>query len=120
MDTPPPVPVIVSAPSGNDRLWSVFCHLSALLGVGFVFPLVVYLVMKDESPFVRAHAAEALNFHLSLLIYSLCCVPLVFVFVGVPLLFALGIAALVFSIVAAMKTSDGVVYRYPLSIRFVT
>jgi uncharacterized Tic20 family protein len=41
-------------------------HLSALLGVGFVLPLVVYLAMRKESEYVATNAREALNFHISL------------------------------------------------------
>ena len=70
-------------------------HLSALLGVGFVLPLVVYLAMRHESEYVAANAREALNFHISVLIYSLCCIPLVFILIGIPLLLVLGLGSLV-------------------------
>src|SRR4051794_40843475 len=100
-----PVPQIRAAvaPSGNDKIWSVLCHVSAFIGVGFILPLVVYLVMRKESEYVAANAREALNFHISLLIYAICCVPLVFVLIGIPLLIALGITGFVLAIVAAVK-----------------
>ncbi len=123
METSPasyPPPVLVHAPSGNDKLWSVLCHLSGFIGAPILIPLIVYLVMKDDSPFVRRHAREALNFHLSLLIYGLLCIPLVFIFVGVPLLIALWIASLVLAIVATIKAGDGKAYAYPLTIRLVS
>jgi len=62
------------APKGSDKIWSMLSHLSALLGVGFVLPLVVYLAMRKESEYVATNAREALNFHISVLIYAVCCI----------------------------------------------
>ena len=103
----------------EDKLWIVLSHLSVLFGVGLVLPFVVYLVKKDESESISFNAREALNFHLSLLLYSFICFLLVFVAIGVPLLFLIAIATLVLSIVGAIKGAEGRAYRYPLSIRFV-
>jgi len=105
--------------TGSDKIWSMLSHLSALLGVGFVLPLVVYLAMRRESEYVATNAREALNFHISVLIYSLCCIPLVFILVGVPLLIVLGLGSLVLAIIAAIKASNGLCYRYPLTLRLV-
>ena len=107
------------AHQGSDQIWSMLSHLSALLGVGFVLPLVVYLAMRKESEYVAANAREALNFHISVLIYSLCCVPLVLILIGIPLLFVIGIGSLVLAIIATVKASNGVCYRYPLTLRLV-
>lgn len=110
---------VPAAHQGNDKIWSMLCHLSALLGVGFVLPLVVYLAMRKESESVAANAREALNFHLSVLIYSLCCLPLVLILVGIPLLLVIGVGSLVLAIIATVKASNGVCYRYPLTLRLV-
>ena len=107
------------APKGSDKIWSMLSHLSALLGVGFVLPLVVYLAMRKESEYVATNAREALNFHLTVLIYALCCIPLVFVLIGIPLLIVLGLGSLVLAIIATIKASDGQCYRYPLTLRLV-
>jgi hypothetical protein len=119
MDTlvtaPPPPPV-----RGNDKIWAILSHLSAFIGVGLLLPLVVYLSMKNESPYVATNAREALNFHLSLLIYGICCIPLVFIVVGIPLLILIGLASLILAIVAAVKASDGGCYHYPLTLRLVS
>jgi uncharacterized Tic20 family protein len=116
-----PVPH-ASAMTSNERLWSVLCHLSYFFGfalISFIFPLTVYLVMRTDSPYVTHHAREALNFHLSLVVYALCCLPLCLIFIGLPLLIAVGITGLVCSIVAAIKAGNGVYYQYPVTIRFV-
>jgi hypothetical protein len=121
MDTPqltgnvPPSP----PPKGNDKTWTVLSQLSFFLGVPFILPLVAYLVMRKESEYVAENAREALNFHISVLIYSICCIPLVFIIIGVPLLVVMGISSLILAVVAAVKASDGLCYRYPLTLRLV-
>lgn len=107
------------APAGNDKIWSMLSHLSALFGVGFILPLVVYLAMRRESEYVAANAREALNFHISILIYVICCIPLAFVLIGIPIMILIGLGSLVLAIVAAVKASDGECYRYPVTIRLV-
>ncbi len=106
-------------PSSSDRLWSVLSHLSWFLGVPFLLPLVVYLVMKRDSEYVAANAREALNFHISVIIYAVCGMLLVALLIGIPLLIALVICFLVCSIKAALKASDGLCYHYPLTLRLV-
>ena len=107
------------AHKGSDKILSMLSHLSALLGVGFLLPLVVYLAMKKESEYVATNAREALNFHITVLIYGLCCIPLVFILIGIPLLIVLGLGSLVLAIIATIKASDGQCYRYPLTLRLV-
>jgi len=109
-----------SAPSSNDRLWIVLSHLSLVLGFGLIFPLIVYLVTKDDagSP-VPAHAREALNFHISVCIYCIISMILVVVVVGVLLLLAIGVGSVVLAIVAAVKASRNEPYQYPLTLRLV-
>ncbi|MEO6569390.1 MAG: DUF4870 domain-containing protein, partial [Opitutaceae bacterium] len=74
----PPFPPALS-PSGNHKIWCMLCHLSGFIGVGFLLPLIVYLAMRRESEYVACNARSALNFHLSVLVYAICCIPLIFV-----------------------------------------
>ena len=110
---------LTQQPSGNEKIWSMFSHLSALLGIGIILPLVVYLAMRKESEYVAQNAKEALNFHISIYIYALCCLPLVLIFIGIPMLIILGLTSLILAIVATVKASDGGCYHYPLSLRLV-
>lgn len=113
-------PAIPSAPvASSDKALMVLCHLSTFLGVPFLLPFIVWLVKRNEPDAVSAHAAETLNFHLSWIFYALCLVPLVFVVIGVPLLIILGVSSLILAIVGAVRASDGVLYRYPLTIRLL-
>jgi uncharacterized Tic20 family protein len=106
-------------PSGTQKIWALLSHLSAFMGLGIILPLVVYLAMRGESEYVSENAKEALNFHISLIIYAICCIPLIFVLIGIPLLILLGLASLVLAIIAAVKASNGECYRYPLTLRLV-
>jgi uncharacterized Tic20 family protein len=108
----------------DERTWAMAAHLSSIIGMifglSFVGPLVVMLVQGPKSALVRANAVEALNFNLSILIYFVGSILLTFILIGIPMLFAVGIVWLVFTIIASVKTSNGEAYRYPLTIRMVT
>lgn len=112
--------------SSTTRNWAMAAHLSALVGalfgVGFlvfVGPLVVWLVKREEHPFIAGHAREALNFNISVLIYAVVCLLLALVLIGIPLLVALFVFWLVVTIMASVRAANGQDYRYPLTIRFV-
>jgi uncharacterized Tic20 family protein len=121
--TPPPAAPTNPSPrtsiTGSDKIWAVLCHVSGFIGVPFILPLVVYLAMRTESAYVAENAREALNFHISLLIYGLALTLLVFMFIGIPLLVFMGVAALILSIIAALKAGEGGCYRYPMTLRLV-
>jgi uncharacterized Tic20 family protein len=103
----------------TDRVLAILCHGCIFFGFVFLLPLVVFLVGSRESPWLREQAREALNFHISLLIYALVCVPLIFVVIGFPLLIILGLGSALLSIIAAVRAAEGILYRYPLTIRMV-
>lgn len=108
-------------PEQNDLLLILAAHLGGLVGFPIVAPLVVYLVCKDTKPFVRGHALESLNFHITLMAVV---IPLwivgMFVCVTIPVAIGFLVAGVVFSIIAAIRASEGKEYRYPLSFRFVS
>jgi len=112
-------------PTENERTWGMLAHLAALAGLilplaGIVVgPLVVWLARRDDSPFVAAHAREALNFNLLVLAAALLCLALMLVFVGFILGSLLFIAWLVLTLVAAIRASEGHAYQYPVSLRLV-
>ena len=109
-----------------ERQWGMFAHLSAFsacVGIPFgniVGPLIIFLIKKDEYLFGADQAKEALNFNISCTLYGLICIALCFVIIGFVLLPILGIFWLVVTIIAAVRSNEGVSYRYPLCIRFVS
>ncbi|WP_202873901.1 DUF4870 domain-containing protein [Kribbella speibonae] len=122
---------IMSTPlSGSEeRTWAMVAHIGVLiaawLAMGFLCPLIIWLIFRDRSDFVKRHAVESLNFQISLLIYSALAAVLIFITFGlgvlivVPLIVIGAIAALVVIILATVAASGGDDYRYPLTIRFV-
>ncbi len=117
--TPPPATPPVEKPRGSDKIWALVAHLSGFVGLPILLPAIVYLAMKDDSAYVADNAREALNFHISWIIYSLCAFALSFILIGMPILFLLWIAGLVLAVIAALKAADGGCYRYPLTIRLI-
>jgi uncharacterized protein len=125
--------------TGELRGWGIGAHLAGLgAGLataavfGWVGPLIVWLLKRDEHPFTDHHAKEALNFQLTVLVAiaagALLTIPAVIVGVltlglGLLLIGAIVLAAVVawfvLPIMAAIKASNGEGYRYPLTIRFV-
>lgn len=129
---PPPSPVSPPPPSDNglpsseQRQWAMFAHLSALLGVlipipggNMLGPLIIWLVQKEKMPFVDDQAKEALNFQITVFGAVLISMLAMLILVGFLLIFVVGLGALVFTIIAAIKANEGVAYRYPLTIRLI-
>ncbi len=106
-------------PASEEKTMAILAHILTIVA-GFLPPLIIYLIKKDESDYVRRHAAESLNFQLSLIIYVIVGIVLCLIIIGVFVLIALGIMALVFAILATVKASEGGFYKYPLTIRFVS
>lgn len=128
-------PATATTSPRDDRQYAMLLHLSALAGFlfgGLLFlgPLIMWLIRKDQSPFVDRHGRAAVDFHISLLIYGLAATLLLVVVavatlgLGILLLIpAIIVGALlvlvltiVFPILAALKANDGLEYRYPLAI----
>ncbi len=103
----------------EERLWAVGAHLGPVL-VGFIAPLVVWLVFRDRSQFLERSAKEALNFQLTVLVGLLVSAVLTLVLIGLVGFVVIGIGALVLEIVAAVKVSAFEDYRYPVNIRFLS
>ena len=116
-------------PTKEAKTMAMLTHLLALCGfVGIPFgnvlgPLILWLVKKDEHPFIDDQGKESLNFQITATIIGVVLgiaslIPLVFC-ITLPLLVALLIAVLVFVIIAAIKANEGVPYRYPFTLRLI-
>ncbi len=107
------------APTSEEKTMALLSHVLSLVA-GFLAPLVIYLVKKDESAYVRQHAASSLNFQLTMMIAIFGAIILSFVLIGIPILIALGLANLVLVIIATIKASEAKTFQYPLTIKFVS
>lgn len=140
---PQPAPAAAAPPRAagspmDDRQYAMLLHLSALAGLilgtlFFLGPLIMWLVKKDQSPFIDRHGRAAMDFHISVIIYAaaagiLFAVLLVMTLgLGIILLLpaiillaiAAGICVILFPILAALRANEGKEYAYPLSLRLL-
>lgn len=113
-----------AAGSKDERTWAMLCHLSALAAFvipyfgAIIGPLIVWLIKKDQYPLVDREGKKALNFQITIAIVCAVLFPTVFILIGIPLLLIVGVLWLIFTIVASVKTSNGVDYKYPFAISF--
>jgi uncharacterized Tic20 family protein len=110
----------------DEKTWALLAHLSLLASVvlawgSAVIPLVIWLVKKENSPFVDDHAREALNFQITLILYSLLVIPIALITCGVGAVLIVGIYILgiIGMIQAAMASNRGEFYRYPMTLRLI-
>jgi uncharacterized Tic20 family protein len=114
-----------AAPTESERTWGMLAHLAAFGGLvvplvgNVVGPLLVWHSWRGRSTFVGEQALESLNFNISVSIAAAVCWVAVFIFIGVLLGIALFFAWLALTIIAAIKASEGVSYRYPFALRLV-
>lgn len=118
--------VVTGGVTSDERTMGMLAHVLGIVA-SFLGPLVIYLVKKDESPFIRHHAAEALNFTISMFVYFtvwiIASTVLLLVIVGFFMFLLLPVAAigvLVLQIMAAVAANRGEYYRYPLTIRLIS
>ena len=114
-----------SLPGGTAKWLVVALHLSQFAGyaaplAGFVVPIVIWQVAKDEHPEIDEHGRMVANWIISHLLYIVASVLLSFVGVGIPLLIVLAILGVIFPIIGAIRASQGVCWSYPLTIQFLS
>lgn len=119
-------------PFGNDipkdqRDWALIAHLSALAGyvfsigaLNFAGPLIVWLLKREEMPFVDDQGKESLNFQITVLLLLIISVPLCFVIIGFVLLPIFWIFGFIFTIIGGLKAQEGKTYRYPFTMRLIS
>lgn len=104
----------------GDRAYAVFNHLVFLLVPCPVLPqLIMWLIKKDDSPFLDDHGKEAVNFQISLCVIAAIGGLLVVVGVGLLVLLALPWFGIICTIIAAVAAGRGEYFRYPMTIRLI-
>lgn len=117
--------------SADDRLWAMLAHLSAaiaaVVSVGWltiVGPLIVWILKKDSSRFVRTASAGAFNFTLTMWLVSLIgwifTITVVGAVIGIPLIILGSLGSIVLGIVGAIKAWGGEVFKYPWQVRVLS
>jgi hypothetical protein len=108
----------ITVPNSNDKNIVTITHLGGIL-FSFIPSLIVWLLKKDDSEYIAAQAKEALNFQITLLLAQFVAYVLIFILVGFLLLGLIWIFNVVFCIIAAISSSKGEYYRYPLTLRLI-
>ncbi|MGF6556687.1 putative Tic20 family protein [Pseudomonas sp. S30_BP2TU TE3576] len=111
-------------PSQEVRQWAMFCHLSALLGIWIPFgtiigPLILWQMKREMDPFIDAQGKEALNFQITVAIFSAISFLLMVVIIGFFMFGLIAVGALVLTIIAGVKANEGQPYRYPFTWRLI-
>ncbi len=113
------------------RTYAALIHLSPIVGglfggyLNFLFPLIMWLIRRNDHVFIDETGKEVVNFQISLLIYYLIGVLLIVLSLGlgailmVPLFIILMLLTIVFAIIGALRASEGKIYRYPLNLRLI-
>jgi len=106
----------------------------ALLGHIFYFvcaplsTIILWLVLKNKSDYLKGHLKEALNFQITIFIITIILMVLsavityavhALIFVFTFLYIVVGVGAMILAIIAAIKAGKGETYRYPFNIRLI-
>ena len=129
-DPVPPAPGVGPVAIGQGKLSEsddkTFGMLAHLLGplTSFIGPLIIWLIKREESPFVDDQGKESLNFQITIaigiaVVFFLSMIPIIQC-VAILLFPALGVIDLIFGILGCVEANKGNLYRYPFNIRIVT
>jgi uncharacterized Tic20 family protein len=114
-----------AVPDKDVRNWAMGCHLIALVGlagngIGFLLgPLILWLIKREDHPFIDEQGKEAVNFQITMCIAFFVAALMIFVVIGIVLLPILALLDVILTIVATIKAANGEHYRYPFAIRFI-
>ncbi|MBF0564109.1 MAG: DUF4870 domain-containing protein [Nitrospirae bacterium] len=114
----------VTPPTSDENLFCIISWLGPLIGYAIVIgnilvPLIVLITKGKQSEFIAYNARESLNFQISMTIYWICTVILMYVLIGILIAVPLAIFQIYVMIKATIKSSNGERYRVPMCIRLV-
>ena len=105
-------------PTKDETNLATLTYVLAIF-TGFIGPLIIWLMKKDQSQFVDDQGKEVLNWCITMVAAWIVCFILVFVLIGLFLMPLVGLLHLIFTIMGAVRVSGGVAYRYPFAIRLL-
>ncbi|MGM0839714.1 MAG: DUF4870 domain-containing protein [Bacillota bacterium] len=105
-------------PTKDERMMAALIYILSFF-TAFIGPLIIWLIKKDESEFVDYHGKEYFNFLISYAVYGLVSTILMVVLIGFVLAPVVGILALIFTILGAIRAYEGEHYRIPTVFRLL-
>ncbi|MBC7697435.1 MAG: DUF4870 domain-containing protein [Bacteroidia bacterium] len=109
---------LITTPSNDDRNIATVTHLGGTV-FSFIPALIVWVLKKDDSEYISNQAKEALNFQITVLIAQFIAGVLALILIGFVFMGIIWLANIVLCIIAAISTSKGETYRYPLTLRLI-
>lgn len=114
----------MSLQTPDERQMGMVMHLSQLVNVilfpiGIVAPIVIWQTQKDKMPALDAHGKMVTNWMISMTIYMVVSIILIFVLIGILTIIAVAIMGVVFPIIGGIKANNGELWNYPLTIKFL-
>lgn len=112
------------APDQDSKTMGMLAHLLGIF-TNWLGPLIIWLIKREQSPFVNDQGKEALNWQLTIFIaYFVLAVCRIFLpsLIGCVLtiaMFGAWIVNVIFVIQGAMAASKGIAYRYPFALRLI-
>lgn len=108
----------IMVPSSDEKNIATVTHLAGTIFL-FIPALIVWILKKDDSAYIADQAKEALNFQITVAIAMFAANILIWILVGLALIPIIWIANIILSILAAIATSKGETYRYPVCLRLI-
>ena len=108
----------VITPTSDEKTLAILAHILTIIS-SFIAPLIIYLIKKDDSPYVAEHAKESLNFQITMFILYIISIVLMLLLIGFLLIWLLSIANIILVIIATIKASENKMYRYPINFRLI-
>ena len=105
-------------PSNDDKNIATVTHLGGTV-FSFIPALIVWILKKDDSAYISDQAKEALNFQITVLIAQFIAGILAIILIGFIFMGIIWILNVIFCIIAAVASSKGEAYRYPLCLRLI-
>jgi len=118
---PAPEPESGDGMSKESRQWAMMLHFSILAGFlipfgGLIAPILIWQLKKEDMPEIIPHAHVVMNWIITGLVYFAISFVLMFVLIGIPMMMALGVVTVVFSIIGGIKANDGELWEYPMTL----
>jgi len=106
------------APTKEESNMGMLIFILSLV-TGFIGPLIIWLLKKDQSQYLNDQGKESLNWIITVILVMIISIPLMFILIGFITYFGILIAHLVLTIIAAIKANKGIAYRYPFALRLL-
>ncbi|WDQ17859.1 DUF4870 domain-containing protein [Rhodopirellula sp. P2] len=110
--------------TNSTNTWAMVLHFSQFAGyvipfAGFLAPIVIWQLKKDDMPELDPHGRNIANWLITEFIASIVFAILAVIGIGLLGFLILAVLSVVFPIIGGIKASQGEVWKYPLTFRFV-